>query len=232
MLSRQVLNKTKQQGKSSSAILTAVFLIITFSATAQDVAVNAAAAPANYGGLSANMFYFFAAVLGTEIAAILFLALTIRSMYNELLPAKTVAKSNAFKAWWNNLDKKLFTKAVPVEKEADVLLDHDYDGIQELDNALPPWWKYGFYITIVVAFVYIAHFHVFASGKNPLQEYNAEMDKAKIEKKRTKHKIKTRLMKPMCQWLMLPVLVLLKYFLMKNVKPAMVVPAKVVPDQT
>jgi cytochrome c oxidase cbb3-type subunit 3 len=36
----------------------------------------------------------------------------------------------------------------PVESDRDVLLDHDYDGIKELDNDLPPWWKYGFYLTI------------------------------------------------------------------------------------
>jgi cytochrome c oxidase cbb3-type subunit III len=93
-----------------------------------------------------------------------------------------LAKTSPFKEWWARMDKKLFTRAVPVEKEADVLLDHDYYGIQELDNALPPWWKYGFYITIVAAFVYIFNFHVFGSGKNPLQEYTAELNQAKIDK--------------------------------------------------
>ena len=62
------------------------------------------------------------------------------------------------------------------------MLDHDYDGIKELDNALPPWWKYGFYITIVVAFVYIFLFHVSGDGKNPTQEYAAEMEQAQMEK--------------------------------------------------
>ncbi len=84
-------------------------------------------------------------------------------------------------SWWNRMDTKFFTKAVAVEKEADVLLDHDYDGIKELDNSLPPWWKYGFYVTILVAFVYIFHFHVMGSGKNPTEEYESEMENAKIE---------------------------------------------------
>ncbi|MGN6249085.1 MAG: cbb3-type cytochrome c oxidase N-terminal domain-containing protein, partial [Ginsengibacter sp.] len=77
--------------------------------------------------------------------------------------------------------KKLFTKAVPVEKEADILLDHDYDGIRELDNALPPWWKYGFYLTIGFAIVYLLNYEVLGYGKNPIQEYNEEMAKAKIQ---------------------------------------------------
>jgi cytochrome c oxidase cbb3-type subunit 3 len=74
-------------------------------------------------------------------------------------------------------------KAVPIEKEKDVMLDHNYDGIQELDNQLPPWWKYGFYITIVFAFVYLFNFHVSGSGKLQLAEYNEEMQNAELAKK-------------------------------------------------
>lgn len=74
-------------------------------------------------------------------------------------------------------------KAVPIEKERDVLLDHNYDGIQELDNQLPPWWKYGFYLTIVFAFVYLFNFHVSGSGKLQIAEYNEEMKNAELDKK-------------------------------------------------
>jgi cytochrome c oxidase cbb3-type subunit 3 len=73
----------------------------------------------------------------------------------------------SFRSWWAAMDAKLFTKAIPIEKEADYLLDHDYDGIKELDNSLPPWWKYGFYITVVLAFVYMFHFHVWNTGLTP-----------------------------------------------------------------
>jgi cytochrome c oxidase cbb3-type subunit 3 len=138
----------------------------------------------NYGGLSSETFYFFVTVISIEIITILFLSLSIRSMYSSLLPEKEPApvKVFAFKKWWAGLDKKLFTKATPVEKEADVMLDHNYDGIQELDNALPPWWKYGFYLTIGVAIIYILNFHVFGTGKNPTEEYDEEVAKARIEK--------------------------------------------------
>jgi len=66
-------------------------------------------------------------------------------------------------------------------KEADVLLDHDYDGIKELDNALPPWWKWGFYITVVVAIIYMFRFHVTKTGPTPLEEYDQEMRIAAAE---------------------------------------------------
>lgn len=76
---------------------------------------------------------------------------------------------------WARFDRKFFTKAIPVEKEKDHLLDHNYDGIQELDNSLPPWWKAGFYITVVFAVIYMLRFHVLGMGPDPEQEYQAEM---------------------------------------------------------
>jgi cytochrome c oxidase cbb3-type subunit III len=82
---------------------------------------------------------------------------------------------------WTKLNNWM-NDAVPVEKEADVLLDHDYDGIKELDNNLPPWWKYGFYMTIVFAFVYILHYHVVGSGNVQLDEYNEQLADAELLK--------------------------------------------------
>ncbi len=35
-----------------------------------------------------------------------------------------------------------------------LLLDHDYDGIQELDNKLPRWWVWLFNLTIVFGVFY------------------------------------------------------------------------------
>jgi cytochrome c oxidase cbb3-type subunit III len=182
MLSRQLMEKTKNMPKAVVALIVTTLLLAAQTASAQDAGAVAKEVP-NYGGLSSTTFYFFVIVIVVEVLAVLFLAFSIRRMYNELMPQKEGAvKTSALGAWWDEMDKKLFTKAVPVEKEADVLLDHDYDGIKELDNALPPWWKYGFYITIAVAFVYIGYYHVFGSGKSPYQEYTYEMDKAKAAK--------------------------------------------------
>ena len=75
--------------------------------------------------------------------------------------------------------------SVPVEKEADVMLDHDYDGIKELDNNLPPWWKYGFYFTIIFGVLYIFNYHVFKTGKLQVDEYKQELliaDNERIER--------------------------------------------------
>ncbi|NOS55248.1 MAG: cytochrome oxidase subunit III, partial [Cyclobacteriaceae bacterium] len=69
----------------------------------------------------------------------------------------------------------------PMEKEADILLDHNYDGIKELDNHLPPWWKWLFYFTIGFAVVYLFVFHVFDTLPTQLQEYDTEVAYAQAE---------------------------------------------------
>jgi len=70
------------------------------------------------------------------------------------------------------------TRRVPLAKEMDILMDHEYDGIQELDNNLPPWWKWGFYVSIVFAFCYMTYYHVLGIGNSELQDYEIEMTKA------------------------------------------------------
>lgn len=72
--------------------------------------------------------------------------------------------------------------AAPVEKEKDILLDHDYDGIRELDNNLPPWWKYLFYVTIVFAIVYMVDYHILHSSKLQEAEFLEEVKLAELEK--------------------------------------------------
>ncbi len=70
----------------------------------------------------------------------------------------------------------------PVEKEKDIDMGHDYDGIRELDNNLPPWWKWGFYISIVWAFGYMIYYHASSAGWSSEKEYNTEMAIAAEEK--------------------------------------------------
>jgi cytochrome c oxidase cbb3-type subunit 3 len=57
---------------------------------------------------------------------------------------------------------------------------HDFDGIQEYDNDLPPWWKTMFYVTIVFGIGYMLHFHVFKTGSLQAEEYEMEMEQAAL----------------------------------------------------
>ncbi len=56
------------------------------------------------------------------------------------------------------------------------ILDHEYDGIQEMDNNLPRWWLYLFYFSIVFAVVYMLYFHLFGIGYLQEDEYLQAMN--------------------------------------------------------
>lgn len=70
----------------------------------------------------------------------------------------------------------------PIEEEEDLLIDHSYDGIQELDNPTPVWFNALFYSTIVFAIGYLLVYHVFEWGMNQEQEYLAEIELAEKQR--------------------------------------------------
>lgn len=80
--------------------------------------------------------------------------------------------------FYKNLMKRL-TKSRSIEEEGELLLEHDYDGIKELDNSLPPWWLYGFYISIAFAAIYLIRFEIL-DGDNQTVEYEKEVAMAKV----------------------------------------------------
>ncbi|MGY5353929.1 cbb3-type cytochrome c oxidase N-terminal domain-containing protein [Wenyingzhuangia sp. IMCC45467] len=105
----------------------------------------------------------------------LYLSLSSQSEKEEYFRQKE-AKKIDWSNWKTALDGIMSAK--PVTEESDIILDHDYDGIKELDNNLPPWWLYGFYMTIVFAFGYMIYYHVL-DGEDQKQEYLAEVTLAK-----------------------------------------------------
>jgi len=80
--------------------------------------------------------------------------------------------------WYKKL-MQMLTKSVPLESEPALLLDHDYDGIKELDNDLPPWWTYLFIGTIIFAAVYLVRFEIL-DGDTQETEYAKEVAAANI----------------------------------------------------
>lgn len=71
-------------------------------------------------------------------------------------------------------------KRVPMELEDSIDLGHDYDGIRELDNDLPPWWKALFYITIALGIGHLAHHYVLGTGKSSAERYEAQVAQAEM----------------------------------------------------
>ena len=58
----------------------------------------------------------------------------------------------------------------------------EYDGIKELDNPLPPWLKYIFYITIIISFAYLMRLVVFKDDTIvQKKEYSNEMAAARAK---------------------------------------------------
>ena len=101
-------------------------------------------------------------------------------MAPEAIAEQTAQLARTGNPWsWKWIRNKL-TDAVPIEQEADIDMGHEYDGIRELDNNLPPWWKYGFYFTIGWAVLYLCVFHIFGDWSQE-QQYKDEMAVAEAE---------------------------------------------------
>lgn len=194
MISKKVVEITKKMNKAMIFIIFILGTLFSNSLQAQNTAIadSLSKEPSDYyGGMSYHSFWTLSTVMILELVIIFVIVLFIRNLWKVLHPEKitsvgsdsisVVRKQSWLLSTWHTLDAQFFTKAAPIEKEADLLLDHDYDGIRELDNALPPWWKYGFYITIVVAIFYLLKFEVWHTGKNPTEEYATEMTEAKIQ---------------------------------------------------
>lgn len=81
------------------------------------------------------------------------------------------------KTSWNNI-----LGLRPLEEEKDIEIDHEYDGIKELDNPVPIWFNALFYSTVCFGVVYLLIYQVFGWGLSQEQEYNYEMSIAEKQK--------------------------------------------------
>tara|TARA_R110002124_G_scaffold81193_1_gene214304 strand:+ start:3354 stop:4220 length:867 start_codon:yes stop_codon:yes gene_type:complete len=101
----------------------------------------------------------------------------VQLLENEKKGIAPKVSNNNFNLWLKETLQK-WTKAKRIDQEEEIILDHNYDGIKELDNSLPPWWVYMFYATIVFAVVYLVRFEVM-DGDNQVTEYNNAVAEAK-----------------------------------------------------
>ena len=176
----------EKQKVSSAAVKTLVITLLcmfTSAAFAQDNAANAAqeAVTTTIGGLSKSSFYALTGVIGLEVIILLVMLLFLKQLLAQDKPVVVVEHAEPKEAfyiiWWKKLNN-----IQPAAEEARLTLDHDYDGIRELDNNLPPWWLYGFYACIVFSFVYLYRFHVAHTAPSTHDEYVMAMAQAEVEK--------------------------------------------------
>jgi cytochrome c oxidase cbb3-type subunit 3 len=177
ILGNVLVNLVKVALQKSNA--KSVMLILLLMASGSLFAENAATpSSSQVSGSGTNWTLIMAScVLIAELFVIVVLLLKIREIIVELGDKKEKAPAIEFHF------PKLFDSinaSVAIEKEHDILLDHNYDGIRELDNNLPPWWKYSFYLSIVFAISYFSYYHVLG-GPSSHDEYDASVRQAKLE---------------------------------------------------
>ena len=177
-----------EQGNASSAAAAIMMLasLLLFSAPVfsqnNDPATTTTVAAATVGGLSKPVFYVMTGVIFLEVIVIMVMLINLRILLAKhkakaITPVTVPVPAKRFANWWNR-----FNKFKPVQEEVAIDLGHNYDGIRELDNRLPPWWLYGFYITILFAGIYLWRYHVSHTAPSSEEEFQIAMTKAEDQK--------------------------------------------------
>ncbi|QCW99509.1 c-type cytochrome [Aggregatimonas sangjinii] len=130
----------------------------------------------------AQLFMLFTLLL---LIAIALIVQSIENVMFQTLSEEAKARylESKSKKWEWTWARKTYARlmgAKPIEAEGEIILDHNYDGIRELDNKLPPWWVYMFYASIVFGLVYMLRFHVFGGYDQDL-EYERNVAAAQLE---------------------------------------------------
>lgn len=120
------------------------------------------------------MFLIAAELILNAIENVMFKTLSEEAKERYMTARQQRLKKYSVKSFFQKM-----TASKPISEERDIELDHNYDGIKELDNNLPPWWLYSFYVSIVFAFGYMFYYHIF-DGDNQLTEYENEMAAAAL----------------------------------------------------
>ena len=131
--------------------------------------------------VSVLVFITILLVLITAMYMLRILNLMVRKQAEE----KAIREGRAYvpeASWWGKFWDS-FNGAAPLSKESDIDLGHDYDGIRELDNHLPPWWKGLLYFTIVWGVIYMIVYHVTFSFPLSGEEYANKVAEAEAARK-------------------------------------------------
>lgn len=168
---------------------TAFLLLISASAFAQDAPVETSfwrdpLADPLFPLYVVTGFVFLTAFLVIAVAIYMLQVLNVfirkaAEERAEKLGIKLEVKPSAWAKFWAQINAFR-----PAEKEADIMLDHNYDGIRELDNHLPPWWKWLLYGSIVWAAIYMVVYHV--TGSLPLMEAEYQNEVALANEQKAK----------------------------------------------
>lgn len=155
------------------ALLGLLALGNTQDAFAWQAASDAAAAAAPTSNFMLQYIGHILALLVVFIEFIIIVYL-VSIIYKVLHEFNYVRKMPKKRSAWQTLWEEA-NSLQPIEREAEVMTNHEYDGIRELDNQLPPWWVYGFYLTIAFSGIYLLNYHVLNVSPLSIQEYKNEL---------------------------------------------------------
>ncbi|WP_369753468.1 cbb3-type cytochrome c oxidase N-terminal domain-containing protein [Flavobacterium sp. WC2409] len=158
-----------------------VIFFLVFGAMEYFIDSGDRAAFIKYPMVSVFLFVFLFLLIAIEITVSAIDNITYQMLTEEQKAKLEEVSAISYKEseWFKKLMQKL-TKTEPIENEANLLLSHDYDGIRELDNNLPPWWVYLFYGCIAFAAIYLVRFEIMG-GDNQEMELKKELAQAKID---------------------------------------------------
>lgn len=174
----------RKKGASVSAgqiIAVPVLTMITSGTLSAQNVVLQGVEQSSYWGLGTFIFYLMLFIIVFELLVAWMLYTTTMELLGIANRNRQKAEARAESTVKHSSFIEKINASVTIEKETDIMLDHNYDGIRELDNDLPPWWKYGFYLTIVISVIYLIHYHVSNTGKLQRAEYEDQLAQAKID---------------------------------------------------
>lgn len=109
-------------------------------------------------------------IVAVGILLLLIIALYLAYILRRALAPEMVAKPVDTRPWWQRM-----LGLHSLSQEKDLMLEHEYDGIVELDNPTPGWFMGLFYGTIGFGVVYWLIYQTFSTGSIMVQEYTQEV---------------------------------------------------------
>ncbi len=106
-----------------------------------------------------------------ELGIIIFFTARINSIVRPIKPFSYKAEEQ--RSLW-----EIINSFRPIKDESKLDTGHEYDGIRELNNVIPPWFNAAFALTVVFAGIYLYRYHYAKTAPLSIQEYKMEMAEA------------------------------------------------------
>ncbi|AGA79126.1 cbb3-type cytochrome c oxidase N-terminal domain-containing protein [Echinicola vietnamensis] len=172
--------------KNKAVLLTTFMGLASSTAFAQNVEEPSFWSALGTMNSSELMLLLMIIVMLGVLVLLLLLMIYLMSFMVTLLKRENPALANQ-PSWWEQFNERFVSgKLKPVEEEGEIMLSHNYDGIRELDNFMPPWLTYLFYGSTIFAIFYLINYSAIGWGKTPEEEYQAQLKAEEIAAEKRK----------------------------------------------